>query len=112
MVEDDEQMLPQEISDQLVQPLRESLNHPVRRQILRVLNLQIDPLTPLEILSMVPKATPDAINYHLGILRDSDSVFVVGEQVPSSSALGYVSAVADNEAVRVALIATRDLDAL
>ncbi|MGC1165156.1 MAG: hypothetical protein WA862_03525 [Solirubrobacterales bacterium] len=104
--------LPTRLATQLAPSTRDALGHPVRRQILRVLNESSEPRSPSEIVAVaLPHASVSVVSYHAQVLATCDSVAVTGTRhVQGDVARLYASKVAGDEQVAAVLQATRGLD--
>lgn len=106
------QKLPSQLAAELSPTVRDALDHPVRRQILRALNESSEPRSPSEIATMtLPHTSVSVISYHAQVLKTCDSVAVAGtREIQGAAACLYASKVAGNEQVAAILQATRGLD--
>jgi DNA-binding transcriptional ArsR family regulator len=106
------EQLPPQLAAQLNPATRDALGHPVRRQILRVLNESSEPRSPGEIATTIlPDTSVGVVNYHARVLQACDSIALTGtRQLGGSIALLYASKVAGDEQVAAVLRATRELD--
>jgi DNA-binding transcriptional ArsR family regulator len=86
---------------------RDALNHPVRRQILRILIASGRPLAPAEIVAAgLPSASLSTVAYHARVLEDSGGVSRSGAGIPPR----YMTDLSANQEVATLLEATRDGD--
>ncbi len=93
--------LADELAAILEPKLQDGLNHPTRRDILRVLHASEQPSSVAEILSKLPPLKRGEVSYHLQVLRNCGAV--VGDDLCRS-------AVADDSKVRAVLRATERED--
>lgn len=103
--------LADELAAILEPKLQDALNHPTRREILRVLHASEQPASVAGILGKLPPLKRSEVSYHLQVLQNCGAVVGDGTR----TALGsrdtlYRSAVADNLKVRAALRATERQD--
>ena len=89
--------LDDELAAILEPKLQDALNHPTRREILRVLHASEQPCSVAGVLSKLPPFKRGEVSYHLQVLQRCGAV--VGDSP-------YRSAVADDSKVRAALRAT------
>jgi DNA-binding transcriptional ArsR family regulator len=93
-----------------------AVNHPLRRQILRLLHSSRDPLSPMQIektleLGDEPKENLSTISYHVRVLADYKISPKVGQrQVRGAMQRFYVSEVSDSACVRGLLKRTLESD--
>ena len=87
-----------------------ALNHDLRRRILRLLNEEEEPLSPVMIGKRL-KVRLGNVSYHVGVLRRLGAVTKTGQR-PVRGAMEhfYISAVKENEPVRALLEATKESD--
>jgi hypothetical protein len=106
--------LPIEFAELLDPPVEHALNHPLRRDILRVLNERDGPRSAGEIaVESLPKTAVTLINYHASVLATCD-VVRIAEDEPSGQSLArrYASNVANDAQIVAILGATESLDNL
>lgn len=85
----------------------DALNHPVRRQILRVLIDSGRPLAPAEIVSAgLPHASLSTVAYHARVLEQSGGVNRSGSELPHR----YTTELASDPEIVALLEATRRAD--
>lgn len=70
--------LPDELVERLEPKLQGALNHPTRREILRILHGAGRPCSTVAILSKLPSLRRGEVNYHVQVLQDAGAVFVEG----------------------------------
>jgi DNA-binding transcriptional ArsR family regulator len=86
---------------------RDALNHPVRRQILRILTASERPLAPAEIVAAgLPSASLSTVAYHARVLEGSGGVNRAGDGVPPR----YTTDLSSSPEVTTLLEATRQAD--
>lgn len=100
-----------QLEDELVSALeprlRDALNHPVRRGILRVLHGKGQPCGLSVILSGLRLVARSEVSYHLQVLQTTGAVVFRGSRpAPSNGASLYQSSLTDNPAVLSILGAT------
>lgn len=100
--------LPEELAAALEPGLRQALDSPARREILRVLNDSDRPLDVREIASRLTDFTVSEIGYHVRVLRRSGGVTAEDGSPPARP--GYVSGVAENSRALAALRAMQQWD--
>jgi hypothetical protein len=66
-----------ELAATLEPRIQDALNHPVRRQVLRVLHWRGEPLDIAELHDQLPYLSRGALSYHLQVLQDSGSMVEV-----------------------------------
>lgn len=93
--------LADELAAILEPKLQDALNHPTRREILRVLHASEQPCSVTEILGKLSPLKRSEVSYHLTVLRNCGAV--TGDS-------RYRSSVADDPKVRAALRATERED--
>lgn len=103
--------LAEELAAILEPQLQDALNHPTRREILRILRVGEQPCSFTEILSMLPPLKRREVGYHLEVLQRCGAV-IQDRTRPSPGGREplYRSAVADDPQVRAALRATERED--
>jgi len=103
--------LADELAAILEPKLQDALNHPTRREILRVLHVSERPTSVAGILSRLPPLKHSKVSYHLQVLRSCGAVIDDGTRpAPGGRDTLYRSAVADEPKVRAALRATERED--
>jgi DNA-binding transcriptional ArsR family regulator len=91
--------------------LQDALNHPTRRDILRVLQGAGKPRSITDIVGALPQLTRGEINYHAQVLQDSGCVEVDGSRrCPGGEERLLRSAVADSGQALLVLGATERSD--
>jgi DNA-binding transcriptional ArsR family regulator len=81
------------------QDLIAALNHRTRRQMLRLLHADEEPLSPARMAERLDRSM-SSISYHVCVLRGCRAIDLVGEQqVRGAIEHFYVSEVADNPTV-------------
>jgi DNA-binding transcriptional ArsR family regulator len=108
----DEEKLPDELAIALAPQLRHALEHPLRREILRVLHQDVDRPQSIEgIASHLTDLSVGQARYHARVLEQPEAI-VVAEVLPSPDGdlPLYVSAVAEDSGVLAALRATQQHD--
>lgn len=93
--------LADELAAILEPKLQDALNHPTRREILRVLHASEQPCGVTEILGKLPPLKRGEVSYHLQVLQNCGAV---------AGAPLYRSSVADDLKARAALRATERED--
>jgi len=105
--------LPPEVVDSLAPHQQRALDHPIRRQILRVLSRSATPQTLGDLCEGMPQESVSTIGYHLLVLEECAFVSVSGILTgPGDAERHFASNVADNRAVMRALQETEQLDEL
>jgi DNA-binding transcriptional ArsR family regulator len=105
--------LPPEVVDGLAPHQQRALDHPIRRQILRVLARHSSPQTQAEICAGIADTSVSTIGYHLLVLEECGFVSVSGVLTgPGDAERRFASNIADNRVVVAALQQTRELDEL
>lgn len=100
-----------ELAAALEPELQDALNHPTRREILRVLNRNGQPCSVTGILGKLPPLKRGEVRYHLQVLLDSGAVSTDRTRpAPGGRDILYRSALADDPAVRAVLGATERED--
>jgi len=103
--------LPPEVVEELAPHQQRALDHPIRRQILRVLSRNARAQTLAEIGEGTPGAGISTIGYHLLVLEECAFVSVSGVLTgPGDAERHFASNVADNRVVMTALKQTQELD--
>jgi DNA-binding transcriptional ArsR family regulator len=103
--------LPPEVVEGLAPHQQRALDHPIRRQILRVLSRNARPQTLIEICEGIPDTSVSTIGYHLLVLEECAFVSVSGVLTgPGDAERNFASNVADNRVVMTALQQTQELD--
>lgn len=103
--------LADELAATLEPRLQDALNHPTRREILRVLHASDRPCGVTEILGRLSPLTRGEVSYHLRVLREAGSVFDDGTRpAPGGREILYRSAVRGEAGVIAALWVTEQLD--
>ncbi len=91
--------------------LQDALNHPTRREILRVLHASEQPGSVTGILGKLPPLKRGEVTYHLQVLQNCGAVVSEGTRPgPGGRDALYRSEVADEPKVRAALRATERED--
>lgn len=91
--------------------LKDALDHPIRRQILRTLHQDGRSRSVDEIANALRAFRHGQLSYHLQVLRRSGAVASVAAGLSTGqSRAGYVSAVCDDGRVRAVLRATEQWD--
>jgi DNA-binding transcriptional ArsR family regulator len=100
------------LTAQLPAKMRDALGHPLRREILRMLNESAEPRSSSDIATTtLPHTSLSVIGYHAHVLETCDSIAMTGtRQVHGSAARLYASKVDGDERVAAVLQATRGLD--
>lgn len=113
MTQKEVRKLPPEVVEGLAPHQQRALDHPIRRQILRVLNRGANPQTLTDISEGVPDTSTSTIGYHLLVLEECAFVSVSGILTgPGDAERHFASNVADNRVVMLALQETERLDEL
>lgn len=103
--------LPAEIADALGPGLKDALDNPMRREILRVLHRDERPRSIREIASELSELTVSEVGYHVGVLRRYEAVAVDGEGRAGRDAQQlYFSGIQDDLQALAALRATLQWD--
>jgi DNA-binding transcriptional ArsR family regulator len=111
MVDGDERSLRAEVAADLAPHLKDALDHPTRRGILRVLNAQAESQTIRNLSDAIPNASISTISYHILTLEKAACISPAGKIIRSRNSFRtYISNVADNSAVLNALRATQQED--
>jgi DNA-binding transcriptional ArsR family regulator len=91
--------------------LQDALNHPTRRDILRVLQRSTQPRSITDIVAALPQLGRGEISYHAQVLEDSGCVFVDSHRrCPGGQERLLRSAVADSGQAMLVLGATERSD--
>jgi DNA-binding transcriptional ArsR family regulator len=99
--------LDDELAAALEPKLQDALNHPTRRDVLRVLHGSGRPCGVTALLGKLPPLRRAEIDYHLKVLRDGGMVFVDGTlPAPGGREWLYRSAVEGDRQARSTLRAT------
>jgi DNA-binding transcriptional ArsR family regulator len=105
--------LPPEVIEGLAPHQQRALEHPIRRQILRVLTRDSSPQTLVELGEGLPDTSISTIGYHLLVLEECAFVSVSGVLTgPGDAERHFASNIADNRVVIQALRETQQLDEL
>jgi DNA-binding HxlR family transcriptional regulator len=90
--------------------LQDALDHPVRREVVRVLESSRRALCLAELADEIPAGTPKKLSYHLQVLRGSG--LISADRSPSRPQTGPVeyTCAAVDDAVTAVLEATREWD--
>lgn len=105
--------LPPEVVEGLAPHQQRALDHPIRRQILRVLTRDAKPQSLVDLCEGIPGTSISTIGYHLLVLEECGFVSVSGVLTgPGDAERHFASNVADNRVVTVALQETEQLDEL
>lgn len=113
MTQKEVRKLPPEVIEGLAPHQQRALDHPIRRQILRVLSRDAAPQTLSEICEGIPETSISTIGYHLLVLEECAFVSVSGVLTgPGDAERHFASNVADNRVVMAALQETQRLDEL
>jgi DNA-binding transcriptional ArsR family regulator len=110
-VEAEEGRLPARLVATMAVELQDALDHPARREILRVLNRSRRPQSLLELAPELSPYAPSQVRYHLQVLRQAG--LVASERGYSGSSRGhdrYASEVSADAQVLSVLRATREAD--
>jgi len=103
--------LADELAAILEPKLQDALNHPTRREILRVLRASEQPISVAGVLGKLPPLKRGEVSYHLQVLQRCGAVVGEGTRpAPGGRDSLYRSAVADDPKVRAALRATERED--
>ncbi|HEU5064065.1 MAG TPA: hypothetical protein VFT79_13080 [Solirubrobacterales bacterium] len=103
--------LDDELAAALEPKLQDALNHPTRRDLLRVLHRSGRPCGVTAMLGKLPPLKRGEIDYHLKVLRDGGAVFVDGTlAAPGGREWLYRSALMEDAKVRLTLRATERED--
>lgn len=104
--------LPPAVGDSLAPQVRDALNHPTRRRILRALNAVSVSQTVLDLRGLLPEKSVSALSYHIWVLERHACVTVVAETVHDRGGRlrAYGSNISDDRAVMGALAAMRSED--
>jgi DNA-binding transcriptional ArsR family regulator len=103
--------LPPEVVAGLAPHQQRALDHPIRRQILRVLSRSSGPQTLAELCEGIPGTGLSTIGYHLLVLEECAFVSVSGVLTgPGDAERNFTSNIADNRVVITALRETQKLD--
>jgi DNA-binding transcriptional ArsR family regulator len=103
--------LADELAATLEPQLQDALNHPTRREILRVLHATDRPCGVTEILGSLSPLTRGEVSYHVRVLRDAGSVLDDGTRpAPGGREVLYRSALRSEAGVIAALWVTEQLD--
>ena len=111
-VKADQERLPDELATALEPQLRHALEHPLRREILRVLHQDVDHPQSIEgIASHLTDLSLGQAHYHARVLEQPEAI-VVADVLPSPDGdlRLYASAVAEDSGVLAALRATQQHD--
>jgi len=99
------------LAEPLGPELRDALDHPIRRDVLRTLNQSGKSCSVAEIGTDLPAFHPGQLGYHLQVLRRSGAVASVPADLGSGqSRPRYASEVLDDGQVRAVLRATEQWD--
>ena len=113
MTQKEVRKLPPEVVDGLAPHQQRALDHPLRRQILRVLSRGANSQTLGEIGEGIPDTGTSTIGYHLLVLEECAFVSVSGILTGNGDTeRHFASNVADNRVVMLALRETQELDEL
>ena len=105
------EQLPSQFAAQLGATTRDALGHPVRREILRMLNASGEPRSVSQIgAAALPHANLSVISYHARVLAVCGSVEPSGPRQVKGGARLYASKVAGDEQIAAVLQATRGVD--
>lgn len=103
--------LADELAATLEPRLQDALNHPTRREILRVLHASDRPCSVSEILDKLSPLTRGEVSYHVRVLRYVGAVFEDGTRpAPGGREVLYRSALRGEAGVTAALWVTEQLD--
>jgi DNA-binding transcriptional ArsR family regulator len=103
--------LADELAATLEPQLQDALNHPTRREILRILHASDQACAVTGILDQLSPLTRSEISYHLRVLRDAGSIFDDGTRpAPGGREVLYRSALRAEAGVIAALWVTEQLD--
>lgn len=103
--------LPAELAELLTPPLVHALNHPLRRQILRVLNSGGQPRSAAELTTAVTGASVTLLSYHASVLERCDLVRMSENEVAGEGQnRRYASNVTEDVQILAILGATEALD--
>jgi DNA-binding transcriptional ArsR family regulator len=100
--------LPAELSGRLEPELRDALDHPVRREILRTLNGSGRALTSAELAPQLGLLRLSQINYHVQVLAGDGAVVAEGDS--PFGGRSYLSDVAREAEVTAVLRTTQESD--
>ena len=100
--------LPAELVGSLEPELRDALNHPIRREILRSLNGVGGASTPAELARRLGSFCLSQVNYHVQVLAGDGAVVAEGDS--PAGGRSYVSDVARESEVTDVLEAMRERD--
>lgn len=90
--------------------LIEGLNHPVRRQVLRMFSAKRPEWSPVELNQFIPGGLSH-LSYHMKVLRDLDILLETRTTaVRGATKHFYASAIRDNKMMRSILTKTKDDD--
>ncbi len=105
-----EQGLPQELTELLPPRLERALGHPLRRQILRLLNRDREGgLSALELASSVEPATGvTQLNYHASVLETCDLIRIVETETASAGGGRRYASTASRDVQIVAILAATE----
>lgn len=91
--------------------LLDALNHPIRRQVLRILHAASHPKSPRELACALRWGLPQ-VSYHVRLLSDRKVLrHKRTRSIRGATQSFYVSTVAENELVSVILSTTEAIDA-
>ena len=103
--------LADELAATLEPRLQDVLNHPTRREILRIIHASDRPCSVSEILDKLPPLARGEVSYHVRVLRNAGSVFDDGTRpAPGGREVLYRSALRSEAGVTAALWVTEQLD--
>lgn len=113
MTQKEVRKLPPEVVEGLAPHQQRALDHPIRRQILRVLSRSAKPQTLADLCEGIPDTSVSTIGYHLLVLEECAFVSVSGVLTgPGDAERHFASNIADNRVVMLALQETQELDEL
>lgn len=103
--------LADELAATLEPKLQDALNHPTRREILRVLHASERPCSVSAMLGKLSPLSRGEVRYHLHVLMDCEAVLRDGTRPALGGGEGlYSSELADDRKVRAVLRATERQD--
>ena len=103
--------LPDLLAATLPPRTQDALDHPVRRQVLRILNSSPRARSPKELAAVLSDVSHGAISYHAQVLESQGSISVVEHgQAGAGVTRRYASNLADDARVAVVLDAMRQDD--